>query len=78
MADPIPKAVRAKLEGLHAPYALIVFLDGKDAIIDIRAHKHQEFLDDYALWKKTTRPSLTRSDVRIFIKSPGTIREANL
>lgn len=78
MADPIPKAVKAKLEGLLAPYALIVFLDGKDAIVDIMARKHQEFLDDYALWKKTTRPSLMRSEVRIFIKSPGAIREAIL
>ena len=78
MSDRIPKAVEAKLHGTSCKYALIVFLDSRDAFIDFSCPTHAAFLVELRDWKRNTWPSLSRSDCRLFIKEPGAIKELHI
>lgn len=78
MSDKVPKAVEAKLEGTSCKYALIVFLDAKDAFIDFTCPNHADFLAELRDWKRKVWPSLMRSQVRLFIKEPGAIKELHI
>lgn len=77
MAD-VPKAVEAKLQGFSGKYALVVFLDGRDAFIDFSCPTHTDFLVELRDWKRQQWPALKRSQVRLFIKEPGAIKELTL
>lgn len=77
MAD-VPKAVEAKLSGFSGKYALIVFLDGRDAFIDFTCPTHASFLVELRDWKRKEWLALKRSKVRLFIREPGAIKELHI
>lgn len=77
MPLPTPKAVIAKCEGVAAPYALVVWLDGRDALIEFTERTHAGFITRLEAWRRNGRDGLDpkRCDVRFYVRSPGGIKE---
>jgi len=74
----VPKAVEAKLHGFSGKYALVVFLDARDAFIDFSCPTHASFMVELREWKRNQWPALKRSQCRLFVKEPGAIKELHL
>ena len=77
MPNPLPKGVTSKCEGLAAPYALVVWLDGRDAFIEFTEDTHAAFITRLNAWRRNGRDGLdpARCDVRFFVRSPAGIKE---
>ena len=77
MAD-IPKSIERLVEKDSVYlYGMLILLDG-DAFWECTAANAKGLEQTMRAWKTHTWPSLKRSDVRYFVKSPGTIKEITI
>jgi hypothetical protein len=77
MAD-IPKSIERLVEKDRVYfYGLLILLDGK-AYWECTAGTAKGLEQTMRAWKSHTWPSLKRSDVRYFVKSPGDIKEITI
>jgi hypothetical protein len=77
MAD-IPKSIirLAEKDGVYI-YGLLILLDG-EAFWECTAATAKGLETTMRAWKVHTYPTLKRSQVRYFVKSPGDIKEINI
>lgn len=76
MADSIPKAVETRCAGLDRQYALVVWLDGRDALVEFTEHRHSDFHVRLDKWRRNGRDGLDprRCNVRFYVRdADGTI-----
>lgn len=76
MADSIPKAVETRCAGLDRKYALVVWLDGRDALVEFTEHRHSDFHVRLEKWRRNGRDGLDpkRCNVRFYVRdADGTI-----
>lgn len=76
MADSIPKAVETRCAGLDRQYALVVWLDGRDALVEFTEHRHSDFHVRLEKWRRNGRDGLDpkRCNVRFYVRdADGTI-----
>lgn len=71
MPDPIPKAVLQKAEQVKG-WGLIVWLDGRDALVEFTERKHADFLMRLERWRLNGRDGLDpkRCNVRFYLATP--------
>lgn len=76
MADSIPKAVETRCADLDRQYALVVWLDGRDALVEFTEHRHSDFHVRLDKWRRNGRDGLDprRCNVRFYVRdADGTI-----
>jgi len=76
MADSIPKAVQKRCAGLDRQYALVVWLDGRDALLEFTEYRHSDFYVRLNNWRRDGCHGLDpgRCNVRFYVRDPdGTI-----
>ena len=77
MAD-IPKSIERLVEKDSVYlYGMLILLDG-DAFWECTAANAKGLEQTMRAWKTHTWPSLKRSNVRSFVKSPGDIKEITI
>jgi len=68
-----PKKVLAEYQQSGAKFALVLWLDQRDAFTDIKAKTKREFDAKFAEWKKVELPILRKSVYTIYIISENNI-----
>lgn len=71
MPDNVPKAVERRCAGLDRQYALVVWLDGRDALVEFTEHRHSDFMQRLDKWRRNGRDGLDpeRCDVRFYVRN---------
>jgi len=70
MADNVPKAVQKRCADLGRHYALVVWLDGRDALVEFTERRHADFIQRLERWRRNGRDGLDprRCDVRFYLR----------
>lgn len=70
MSDNVPKAVERRCAGLDRQYALVVWLDGRDALVEFSEHRHSDFMQRLDKWRRNGRDGLDpkRCNVRFYVR----------
>lgn len=71
MPDPIPRAV-LNLAGTIKGWGLIVWLDGRDALLEFHERRHADFIQRLDKWRANGRDGLDpkRCNVRFYVATP--------